>query len=412
MEPNDAVAPENPNEISLPKKENRLKVGDVVIVEIGPVAHGGHFIARYEGQVIFVRHGITGEKAKVEITAVASKIVRGDAIEILEASSKRVVPPCHFSGPSGCGGCDFQHIEIGYQRELKASIIAEQFARIAKVECAPIVEGVYPESGLDWRTRMDFAISPSGALGLYASRSNDVVAIDDCLIAVEEMNIPALSARKWSGDQRVEAAVSSSGEVNISRGGRSISGPTQLHEVVGAHTFEISPQAFWQSHKSAPETLVAAAVSELDLQYGDHVCDLYGGAGLFSAEIARIVGSSGKVHLIESDKRAIASANRIFADRKNVHIHEGTVESQLPKLSRVDVILLDPPRTGAGEMVVTSILRHKPRTIVYVSCDPASMARDSKFFVDAGYQMDHIVGFDLFPMTQHVETVAKFSRQK
>lgn len=388
-----------------------LEVGQILTLEIGPVAHGGHFIARHEGRVIFVRHALTNEIAKVMITQVSAKICRGDAIEIIASSPHRVEAPCPYSGSGGCGGCDFQHIDVSHQRTLKAEIIKEQFSRLAKIDLDLSVVGVAPENGLAWRTRMDFAVSPQGKIGLFGSRSNEVVEIDDCLIALPEMNIPAIASRKWGGDQRLEVAVSGSGQVNIARGGRSISGPTRLVEKVGSHEYDISPQSFWQSHINAPATLMSAVVDQLDLQYGQHVCDLYAGVGLFSAELARIVGSSGKVHLIESDRRAISDAQKIFANRTNVVIHEGSVESQLPKISRIDAILLDPPRTGAGEMVVTSLLRIKPKTIVYVSCDPASLARDAKFLLDGGYQIDHIVGFDLFPMTQHVETVVKFSRR-
>jgi tRNA/tmRNA/rRNA uracil-C5-methylase (TrmA/RlmC/RlmD family) len=397
------------------KPENQLEVGQILTLEIGAVAHGGHFIARHEGQVIFVRHAITGERARVQITSVASKISRGDAIEILTPSIHRVLAPCKFSGPGGCGGCDFQHIDLDYQRQMKASIIKEQFARVAKLEVEVEVLPVAPESGLDWRTRMDFAVSPDGRLGLYASRSTQVIEIDECLIAVSEMKIPQLAARKWNGDQRIEVSVSSNPdvvEVNVSRGGRSISGPTQLHEKVGAHTYQISPQSFWQSHKNAPVTLMTSAMAALDLRHGDHVCDLYAGVGLFTAEISKVVGDIGKVHLIESDRRAVGDAQKIFAAKKNVVIHAGFVEQKLPPISRVDAILLDPPRTGAGEMVVASMVRQKPRTIVYISCDPASLARDARFLIEAGYQLDEIVGFDLFPMTAHVESVARFSRKK
>ena len=402
----------SPNAAETPQSEDRLSVGQIVEVEIGAVAHGGHFVARYNGQVIFVRHGITGELAKVEITAVAAKIAHGDAIEILTPSAHRVLAPCEFSGPGGCGGCDFQHIEIGYQRELKSQIIEEQFSRLAKQELEVEVVGVEPSDGLRWRTRMDFSISESGHLGLFSSRSNEVTEIDDCLIAVEDIDIPLLSKRKWNGDQRIEVAASSAGEVNVFRGGRNISGPTRLTETANGHDFLISPQSFWQSHVMAPSTLMTAAMEALELQYGDHVCDLYAGVGLFTAEIARQVGDSGKVHLIESDRRAVDDATRIFAAKKNVEVHRGGVEQRLPPIRRVDVILLDPPRTGAGEMVITSIIRHQPRRIVYISCDPASLARDSKFLLEAGYVIDHIVGFDLFPMTGHVETVVKFSLTK
>ena len=355
------------------------------------------------------RYGIPGEKAVVEITAVNSKMARGDAIEIIQASQHRVQAPCKYAVPGGCGGCDFQHIDIAYQRTLKAEVIKDQFARLGGMEIECEVLGVQPEDGLHWRTRMDFAIGDSGHIGLYSHRSNDVIEIDDCLIADSVMDVPALTSRKWNGNDRIEAGSTSTGQVNISRAGRSISGPTQLNEKVLGNTYQISPQSFWQSHKSAPTTLVNEVMAKIDLREGDVVCDLYGGVGLFTAALSTAVGLTGKVHLIESDRRAIGDAQKIFKGYKNVEIHAGSVEAQLPKIAHADVLLLDPPRTGAGEEVITVMQRIKPRTILYVSCDPASLARDAKLLLASGYRMDHIVGFDLFPMTQHVECVARFT---
>ncbi len=396
-------------ESTIQNAESSLKVGDRITVEIGPIAHGGHFIARHKGQVIFVRYGITGEEAVVEITSTSSKLARGDAIEILKASEDRVVPPCKYAVPGGCGGCDFQHIEISAQLELKRSVIREQFSRLGRIEIDLDVLPVEPTNGLHWRTRMDFAISKNGKPGLYSARSKEVTEIDKCLIAVEAINDPTMFARNWKGEDRLEVAVSSSGEKNVSRGGRSISGPTQLHEVVGEHTYQISPTSFWQSHSAAPQTLTKLVMDLMALRPGDQVCDLYGGVGLFTAPMAEDVGDIGKVHLIESSHRATQDALKIFEKMKNVVVHSGRVEQKLPLINRVDVILLDPPRTGAGEMVIKQMLAKKPRTIVYVSCDPASMARDARALEEGGYHLNHIVGFDLFPMTQHVECVARFS---
>ena len=389
--------------------ESSLKVGDRITVEIGPIAHGGHFIARHKGQVVFVRYGITGEEAVVEITSTSSKLARGDAIEILRPSKDRVVPPCKYAVPGGCGGCDFQHIEISAQLELKRSVIREQFSRLGRIEMDLDVLPAEPTNGLHWRTRMDFAISKNGKPGLYSARSKEVTEIDQCLIAVEAINDPAMFSRSWKGDDRLEVAVSSSGEKNVSRGGRSISGPTQLHEVVGEHTYEISPTSFWQSHSAAPKTLTKLVMDLMALRPGDQVCDLYGGVGLFTAPMAEDVGDIGKVHLIESSHRATQDALKMFEKSKNVVVHSGRVEQKLPLINRVDVILLDPPRTGAGDMVVKQMIAKKPRTIVYVSCDPASLARDARALEEGGYHLNHIVGFDLFPMTQHVECVARFS---
>jgi len=391
---------------------DRVKVGEVVEVDIGSIAHGGHCVARYQGQVIFVRHAIPGERALVEITAVNSKMARGDAITIISASPHRVTPPCRFAAPGGCGGCDFQHIDPSFARELKAAVIVEQFARLGGLTIQCQVHAVQPEDGLHWRTRMDFAIGESGHIGLFSHRSNEVIEIDQCLIADDYIDVPTLSTRKWSGDDRIEVASTSTGQVNISRAGRSISGPTQLEEIVpsdvGELSYQVSPQSFWQSHIEAPATLVNKVLSLIEAESGDVVCDLYGGVGLFTAALSKVVGVQGRVHLIESSPRAIADAQKIFKGVGNVEIHSGRVEARLPKISKTDVIVLDPPRTGAGEEVIDVMVRLHPSTIVYVSCDPASLARDAKLLLENGYAMDHIVGYDLFPMTQHVECVARF----
>jgi len=392
--------------------QERLKIGEVIQVEIGPVAHGGHFVARHNNQVIFVRHGITGEIAKIKITAVTSKIAHADVIEVITPASTRVIPPCSYAGK--CGGCDFQHVQIDRQREFKRNIILEQFLRIGKIDLLQMgfdlkVEAIEPLDGLHWRTRMEFAVSNGGRIGFYGARSNDVVEINDCLIADSRMNVSILANRTWKSDARVEVAVSSAGEVSVVRSGRSISGPTQLIEQVGGSSLKISPNAFWQSHKLAPTTLVEAVISRLEIKKSDHICDLYSGVGLFTSAIVNEISDLGFLTLIESDKTAVADARKIFANRMNVKILQGLVAQQLSIVKRADLIVLDPPRTGAGEVVVKQMVKFKPRKIIYVACDPAALARDSKTLLDLGYKLDHISGYDLFPMTQHIECVAGFS---
>lgn len=394
---------------------DRLKVGQIVEVEIGAIAHGGHFVARHNGQVIFVRHAITGEICKIKITAVNSKIAHADVIEVLTASADRITPPCKYAGV--CGGCDFQHISIAAQLKFKRDIILEQFLRIGKIDLIADgfdfqVQQLAPTDGLHWRTRMDFAVSPSGKIGFYGARSNQVVEIEDCAIADERMKVSELVGRSWKSDARVEVAVSSTSEISVMRSGRSISGPTQLTEQVGGNSFRISPVAFWQSHRNAPTTLVKAAMAQLGIKAEDWVCDLYSGVGLFGAEILQQVGKQGVVNLIESDKTAVADARKIFAKHENVNIYAGLVDQQLSQVKRADLILLDPPRTGAGESVIKQMVKLRPRKIVYVACDPAALARDAKYLQESGYKLDHIEAFDLFPMTQHMECLAGFSPAK
>ena len=392
--------------------QERLKIGQIVELQIGPIAHGGHFVARYNGQVIFVRHGISDELVKIKITAVSAKIAHADVVEVVTPSPNRVSPPCIYAGR--CGGCDFQHINIEKQRDLKVSIVKEQFLRIGKIDLDLLgidlkISAVEPVDGLHWRTRMDFAVSPNGQIGFFGARSNEVVEIKDCLIADSRMDVTGLANRNWKSDARVEVAVSSTNEVSVMRSGRSISGPTQIVEQVGGNSFKIAPNAFWQSHKAAPVELVKAVMTLLEIKKNDHICDLYSGVGLFAAALLKEVSDLGFVTLIESDKTAVADARRIFANKQNVKILQGLVAQQIPIVKRADLILLDPPRTGAGEVVVKQMVKFGPRKILYVACDPAALARDAKTLAESGYKLDHIQAFDLFPMTQHIECVASFS---
>jgi|TARA_B110000263_G_scaffold44818_1_gene36754 tRNA/tmRNA/rRNA uracil-C5-methylase (TrmA/RlmC/RlmD family) len=385
-----------------------LNIGDRIEVEIGPIAHGGHFISRHNGQVVFVRHGITGEKAIVEITSVSSKLAHGDAVEILEKSTERIEPACKYAIPGGCGGCDFQHIALSAQQKMKLDVVKDQFLRIGKIEVDPEMIIVEPKDGLHWRTRFDFAVSNNGHVGLYASKTKKIIEIDECLIGLKEINTPEVFNKKWNGDDRVRVAVSSSGQKNISRGKFTISGPSKLREVIGENTYNISSHSFWQSHIRAPKTLTDLSLDFMNLKPGDIVCDLYGGVGLFTMPIAEKIGNHGHVHLIELSNQATRDASKIFKGYNNVSIHKGSVDKKLRYIQDIDVILLDPPRTGAGKIAIDQISSKKPRTIVYISCDPASLARDSRFLEDSGYSLDKITAVDLFPMTHHIECVVKF----
>ena len=393
------------------KTSSGLSVGQLITLEIGPVAHGGHFIARHNGRVIFVRHAITGEKAVVRITSVTSKLAHGDAIEILSSSQDRVSSQCIYAGPSGCGGCDFQHISIEAQRIFKKFIIQDQFKRIAKIDIEPELIHVEPENGLHWRTRFDFSISKKGKIGFFSYKTKEVCEIDKCMIAVDKINGSDLFQRKWKGKERVEVSVSSIDEMNVRRAGRSISGPSQLHQIVENEQLIISPDSFWQSHLNAPQALVKLVMQYMDLKPGDKVCDLYGGAGLFTSPILKRIQEIGVVHLVENDRRCIKDAKKIFRKNRNVIIHAGKVEEKLSNIKNVDVILLDPPRNGAGKKVINEIISKNPKSIIYVSCDPASLARDTKLLIEASFSLDEITGVDLFPMTHHIECVSSFSRK-
>ncbi len=350
------------------------RAGERHEVLCGPVAHGGHVVARADGVVVFVRHALPGERVLVEITEgrEGDRFLRGDAIEVREASEHRVPAPCPYAGPSACGGCDFQHVEPAYQRELKTEVVREQLSRLAGIDSGPgsdvVVEEVEPS--LAWRSRMQYVDLPGGRRGLHQHRSDEVVEIDTCLI---DAGAPS------SASERVETA----------------------H---GAHTFEIEPDGFWQPHVAAPRVLVETVLEMLAPASGESVVDLYAGVGLFATFLADAVGDEGLVTLVEGDRRAAAHAaeNAGSSVEADVQAWLESPEGQ----AAYDLVVLDPPRAGAKRRVVEGIVRQRPRAVAYVACDPAALARDVAIFAEHGYDLTALRAFDLFPMTQHVECVA------
>jgi tRNA/tmRNA/rRNA uracil-C5-methylase (TrmA/RlmC/RlmD family) len=396
-------------------KNSTLKTGDLLQVTIEKVAHGGHFIARHDGAVIFVRHAIPGEYCTIQITSTGSSFNRADVVSVETPSEFRVVAPCSFAHRNGCGGCDFQHISVDHQRSLKSDVITEQFARIAKIDMRVEVEEVAESIG--WRTRAIATTDRNGKLGFYKSRSHSIAPVTDCIICVKGMNFSEVANRDLKGDVRVEISASNSGERSIAlaptRGeekARLTEGPSILHEEVLGRTLEVSQESFWQSHKRAPEILTQVVLDFAELKTGEHVLDLYGGVGLFSAAIVDAVGPTGHVDLIEGSKVATADAARNFNSYTNITIATGDVAKLLPRITAADVVVLDPPRDGAGKDAVALIAQLAPRAIVYVACDPAALARDTAYLADHRYSLVKVRAFDLFPMTHHIECVALYER--
>ena len=396
-------------------KSSALKIGDLIDVTIEKVAHWGHFIARHNWAVIFVRHAIPGEQCTIEVTSAGSSFNRADVVSVEQPSEFRVEQPCRYAHRLGCGGCDFQHISPAYQRVLKSDVITEQFSRIAKKEISVEVEQVGDLIG--WRTRAIATTNRNGKLGFYKSRSHSIAPVDDCLICVKGMNFSEIATRSLKGDVRVEISSSNTGERTIAlaptRGeekARITEGQAVLHEVVHGKTLEVSQDSFWQSHVKAPEILTQAVLDFAQLKSGEHVLDLYGGVGLFTAAIIDVVGPDGHVDLIEGSKVATEDARRNFAHAKNVTIATGDVAKLLSRVTSADVVVLDPPREGAGRDVIAQITAFQPRAIVYVACDPAALARDTAYLEDHSYSLAKLRAFDLFPMTHHIECVALYER--
>ena len=400
-------------------------------LELGAAAAGGSCVARApDGRVVFVRYGLPGERVRVRVTSSTSKYLRADAVEVLTASPDRVEPPCPYARPGRCGGCDWQHVALGRQREMKAGLVAEQLRRIARTEREVVVEEVDgAPDGLGWRTRVTFAVSHDGRPGLRRHRSHDLELVDRCLIAAPGVEQVGAERERWHAASSVEVATTAAGDqrvVDVVRGsrgrprvpevdagvvvdGRPAGGPQGLRHSAGGRRFEVATGGFWQVHVGAAEALVAAVLEALDAQPGESVVDLYSGVGLFAALLGDAVGPTGSVLGVEQNARACADAARNTADQPHVHVRTAEVGPQLvARLAPPDLVVLDPPRVGAGQAVTAALAALRPRRIAYVSCEPASFARDAKVLLDAGWTMPGLRAFDLYPMTEHVELVGVF----
>ncbi|MEU6245354.1 TRAM domain-containing protein [Streptomyces sp. NPDC047024] len=424
-------------------------VGREYEVEVGPVAHGGHCIARTsEGQVLFVRHTLPGEQIVARVTEgeEGARFLRADAVEILDASKDRIEAPCPFAGPGKCGGCDWQHAKPGAQRRLKGEVIAEQLQRLAGLTPEDVgwdgtvmpAEGDKVPAGEvpQWRTRVQYAVDAEGHAGLRRHRSHEVERIDRCMIAAEGVSELGIESRDWSGMESIEAIAATGSQdrqviltprpgarlpiveldkpVSVMRveekdgGVHRVHGRPFVRERADGRTYRVGSGGFWQVHPKAADTLVKAVMQGLLPRKGEMALDLYCGAGLFAGALADRLGDKGAVLGIESGKRAVEDARHNLADFPRVRIEQGKVESVLPRtgISEVDLIVLDPPRAGAGKKTVEHLASLGARRIAYVACDPAALARDLKYFGECGYRVRTLRAFDLFPMTHHVECVA------
>lgn len=393
-----------------------------MILEVGQVAAGGACVARADdGRVVFVRHALPGERVRVDVTATTKHFLRADAVEVLVASPARVARPCPFAGPGRCGGCDWQHVEPAEQRALKAALVLEQLARLAGVTRSLEVEEV-PGGALGWRTRVQWAVAADGTPGLHRHRSRELELVTDCLIAAPRVALPLGSS--WKGTRSVEAfavdgqvvlavdgrpAALPAVDAGLVVDGRAVRSPHGIRTTVLGRTFEVSAGGFWQVHHAAPAVLGAAVLDALQPQPGERGADLYAGVGLFSSLLGAAVGPSGSVVAVESSPRASADAARNTSDQPWVRVRTAEIDVALIRSLqglRPELIVLDPPRAGAGLEVTTALAGLRPRALAFVACDPASFARDLRVLLDAGWTLESLRALDIYPMTEHVELVA------
>jgi tRNA/tmRNA/rRNA uracil-C5-methylase (TrmA/RlmC/RlmD family) len=434
-------------------------------LEVSGVAHGGWCVARDRGgRVVFVRHALPGERVRARVTGATASFARADAVEVLRASPDRVEPRCPHARPGGCGGCDWQHAGLAAQRRLKAEVVRDQLRRIAGLDRDVTVEPVPgDDAGLGWRTRVRFSVGPGGIAGLLAHRSHDVVEVGDCPIAHELVRTRAVTGRNWAPARSVEVVVSpAAGERAVivapgaaaqgrmvkergpgpsggsggpppgagtpgaglagvadtvlaaGRGGRlaTLSGRGSLRQHAAGRWWRVSAGSFWQVHPGAADALSAAVLDALAPQPGEAALDLFCGAGLFTGALAAAVGPGGVVIGVDSDRAAVRDARHNLRGTPWARVHAADAAAALARggWPPPALAVLDPPRAGVARQVIERLLADggggSLRAVAYVSCDPATLARDIAVFAGLGWRLDGLRAFDIFPMTHHVECVA------
>lgn len=377
-------------------------------VTVGAVAHGGHCVARHEGRVVFVRHTLPGERVLVSVTEDRSEsFCRADAVSVLEASPDRVPVSCPVAVPGGCGGCDWQHASWDSQRALKASVVEEQLRRLAGVTMPVTVEEL-PGGPLRWRTRVRLTVDADGQPGFRAHRSHRVVPVTDCPIS-SYGTVDSVAGRSWPPGADLTVSVDALAETHIAVDG---DGGGVAVERAARREWRVSSDGFWQAHPDAADVYSELVESWSGLAPGESAWDLYAGVGLFASVLAGAVGPSGSVMAVESFRPAAVEAASNLTDLPQVRVFAGRVESVLRAGEGPDpaVVVLDPPRKGAGREVVEAIAERVSRAVVYIACDPAALARDVATFAKHGFTLERLRAFDAFPMTHHVECVALLTR--
>jgi 23S rRNA (uracil1939-C5)-methyltransferase len=409
---------------------------DIVELYLTAMAHGGSALGRTARQVIFVPYTIPGERVRARIVDDRKRYAHAHLEEVLVPSPHRVEPPCPYYGD--CGGCQFQHIAYPAQAAFKQDVVCDQLARIGGIEDAPVHDIIAADEPWAYRNQVQFGVSPEGLLGFQAAGSHEVVPIEDCLLtepllddlwAALDMEWPQLArlslrcgantgdrlavfelAEYQDFDIQVDFPVScvlmlADGEPVV------LMGDPFFHEEVAGRRYRVSAGSFFQVNTGAAQVLVELVDEALAPTGDETLLDLYCGVGLFGLALAERVGT---LIGVEANPSAADDFHANASDlESDIALLEGPVEDVLPEVDEpVDSLVLDPPRAGAGPKVVQEIARLGPARIAYVSCDPATLARDARGLLDAGYDLAWIQPVDVFPQTYHIETVSLFLRRR
>ncbi|MFC9549491.1 class I SAM-dependent RNA methyltransferase [Rhodococcus sp. NPDC056960] len=411
-------------------------------LRLGNPGHGGFVVARHEGRVVFVRHGLPGERVTALVTEDrGGSYCRADAIDILDASPERVTPVCPVSGPGGAGCCDFSHASLHVQRDMKSQVVSEQLVRLARVQRDVEVEELPGTGdGTGWRTRVRLAVDQDGRPGYHRHRSSDIVT-DLACPQIDAAAYDGVSEGEWRPGSEVQIVLDGTGERHVveiappkvSRTGRTspgrrgamarraaggapraervVVGSGRPVERVGDREWALAATGFWQAHRGAADTYSAVVADWAGMSAGETAWDLYGGVGVFAAALAEHAGPSGQVESVESSRQAVSDGKAALSDVPQVRFHADRVERAISGLTAPpQVVVLDPPRAGAGRDVIDAVAAAGAERVVHVGCDPASFARDIGLYLGQGFRLDGLRAFDAFPLTHHVECIALLTR--
>ncbi|MBZ4487068.1 TRAM domain-containing protein [Microbacterium sp. cx-55] len=427
-----------------------MDTGDVIDLEITDVAHGGVFVGRHgepgeKGRVVFVPDTMPGERVRVRLTDTRKPAFwRGEVVEVLDASPHRrphVWAQAGLDHPADDrpGGADFGHIALDEQRALKLRVVEDALARIGKLDLPATIEPPRPvtdaagavheesEDGTGWRTRVSLHVDADGRIGPFGARSHRVVPVSEHPLATAA--IAETAARLDHGRPgRIDLVQPADGRVRVlprpdARPARRAT-PEVVREIVGEREFRVDAGGFWQVHRLAPRTLtdlVTDALREVGADADGWHLDLYGGVGLLAAAIGDVVGPLARITTVESDARATEHAGENLAEWVGARAETARVERWVDALAsgasaaeqerlQRGVVVLDPPRSGAGTQTTRAIARLAPRAIVYVACDPVALARDLAVFREEGYEAATVRAVDLFPHSHHIEAVVALTR--
>lgn len=405
-------------------------LSELIDIHIDSLAAGGDGVGHApDGRVIFVPFVAPGDRVRVRIVEERARLLRGVVEEILEPSPARVPPRCSAFG--SCGGCSWQHIDLPVQLSAKVAILRDALVRIGRFHLEHPISITPSPSGYGYRNRAR-VVEQDGAVGYRKRRSHALCAVDECPVLQEPLeralgrlaqqvrrDKPDARAEKTSRRRQARAvewelAVGSAGEARFApvhsprsaRRRRSKPGAVKLR--IGDDTLRISEGVFAQGNALLLDVLVGAVCKQAQLAGATSAVELFSGAGLLTLALARAFDC---VWAVESNAHAVLDlrVNLRTAGLDNVDVREGDVESVLPRLQveSPDVVVLDPPRIGISEAAMGSLVDLRPRSIVYLSCDPATLARDLARMREQGYQLRHIEAFDLFPQTPHIEALAR-----